>query len=50
VRVAQKVGAAPPDYLLDQSNQVPRLKKLLPAVFSPYQPTGTPGLYRRQRK
>ncbi|OGX88337.1 hypothetical protein [Hymenobacter glacialis] len=50
VRIAQKVSASPPDYLLDQVAQVPRLKQLLPAVFGVYQPTGTPGLYRRQAK
>lgn len=48
VRVAQQVGAAPPEYLLDQAAQVPRLKQLLPGVFGPYEPTATPGLYRRQ--
>ncbi|GAC1587699.1 MAG: hypothetical protein NVS3B25_03870 [Hymenobacter sp.] len=48
VRVAQKVGAVPPTYLLDQSGLVPRLQQLLPGTFGPYGPTGTPGLYRRQ--
>lgn len=50
VRVAQKVGAAPPEYLLDQTAQVPRLKQLLPGIFGPYAPTSTPGLYRRGRQ
>ncbi|HEX8504148.1 MAG TPA: hypothetical protein VF630_02185 [Hymenobacter sp.] len=45
VRVAQKMGPAPPSYLLDQTNQVPRLKQLLPAIFGPYEATSTPGLY-----
>ena len=48
VRIAQKVGPAPPEYLLDQSGLVPRLKQLLPAVFGPYQAAGAPGLYRRR--
>ena len=48
VRIAQKISAAPPDYLLDQVGQVPRLKQLLPKVFGPYQLTGMPGLYQRQ--
>ena len=47
VRVAQKMGPVPPEYLLDQSGQVPRLKQLLPGLFGAYEPTGTPGLYRR---
>ena len=50
VRIAQRMSAAPPDYLLDQTAQVPRLKQLLPAVFGAYEPAGTPGLYRRQAK
>ena len=45
---AQQMGAAPPAYVLDQRHLVPRLKQLLPGVFGPYQPTETPGLYRRQ--
>ena len=49
VRIAEKMAPAPPAYLLDQSQQVPRLKQLLPSVFGPYEPTGTPNLYRRQR-
>ena len=48
VRVAEKMGAAPPAYLLDQSNQVPQLKQLLPGVFGPYEPTSTPNLYHRR--
>ena len=48
VRVAQKMGAAPPAYLLDQTHQVLHLQQLLPAVFGPYEPTGTPGLYRHK--
>jgi hypothetical protein len=27
---------------------LPRLQQLLPAVFGPYKPTGTPGLYQLQ--
>lgn len=50
VRVAQKIGPSPPTYLLDQSAQVPRLKQLLPSIFGAYEPTGTPGLYRRRPK
>ena len=50
VRVAQKMGPVPPEYLLDQSAQVPRLKQLLPGLFGAYEPTGTPGLYRRLPK
>jgi hypothetical protein len=50
VRVAQRIGPSPPAYLLDQSAQVPRLKRLLPSVFGSYEPTGTPGLYRRRPK
>ncbi|MBF9223256.1 hypothetical protein [Hymenobacter ruricola] len=50
VRVARKMGDHPPDYLLDQGNQVPRLKQLLPGLFGPYQPTGTPGLYQRKAR
>ena len=50
VRIAQRMSVAPPDYLLDQNAQVPRLKQLLPAVFGTYEPAGTPGLYRRQTK
>lgn len=46
VRIAQKMGPALPNYLLDQSRQVPRLKQLLPTVFGRYVPTRTPGLYR----
>jgi hypothetical protein len=49
VRVAQKVGADPPAYLLDQEAQVPRLKELLPGIFGGYEPTSTPGLYRRHQ-
>ncbi len=48
VRVAQKMGPDLPEYLLDQGNHVPRLKQLLPGIFGAYQPTGTPGLYRRR--
>jgi hypothetical protein len=48
VRVAEKMGSAPPAYLLDQSNQVPQLKQLLPGVFGPYEPTSTPNLYHRR--
>ena len=47
VRIAQEMGPTPPQYLLDQSNQVPQLKQLLPGVFGPYEATSTPGLYRR---
>jgi hypothetical protein len=48
VRVAQKMGANPPVYLLDQSRVVPRLQQLLPNIFSAYEPTDTPGLYKRK--
>ncbi|GAB2858589.1 hypothetical protein GCM10027044_18330 [Hymenobacter ruber] len=48
VRVAQKMGPTPPAYLLDQSRSVPRLKQLLPSIFSAYEPTDTPGLYKRK--
>jgi len=48
VRVAQKMGANPPTYLLDQGRHVPRLQQLLPNLFGDYKPTVTPGLYRRQ--
>ncbi|WP_198075640.1 hypothetical protein [Hymenobacter negativus] len=48
VRVAQKMGPTPPTYLLDQSRSVPRLKQLLPSIFSAYKPTDTPGLYKRK--
>jgi hypothetical protein len=48
VRLAQKMGPTPPTYLLDQRGMVPRLKKLLPGIFSIYQPTATPGLYQRR--
>ena len=48
VRVAQRMGPTPPTYLLDQSRIVPRLKQLLPGIFSAYEPTDTPGLYRRK--
>lgn len=48
VRVAQKMGPTPPTYLLDQSRIVPRLKQLLPGIFSAYEPTATPALYRRK--
>jgi len=47
VRIAQEMGPISPQYLLDQSNQVPQLKQLLPGVFGPYEATSTPGLYRR---
>ena len=46
VRVAQKMGPVPPDYLLDQENQLPHLRKLLPGIFGRYEPTSTPGLFR----
>ena len=48
VRVADKMGPVPPAYLLDQSNQVPRLKQLLPGIFGPYESTSTPNLYHRR--
>jgi hypothetical protein len=48
VRVAQKMGSNPPAFLLDQGRHVPRLKQLLPNIFGPYEPTTTPGLYRRK--
>jgi len=48
VRVAQKMGSAPPTYLLDQGQHVPRLKQLLPGVFGVYEATATPGLYKRK--
>ncbi len=48
VRVARQMSTNPPDYLLDQSNQVPRLQQLLPAVFGRYTRTSTPHLYRRR--
>ena len=48
VRVAEQLAARPPEYLLDQTALVPRLQRLLPLVFGPYQPTATPGLYRRR--
>ena len=50
VRIAQKISISPPEYILDQTALVPRLKQLLPAVFGAYEPTSTPGLYRRQMK
>jgi hypothetical protein len=50
VRIAQRIGTTPPDYLLDQVGIVPRLKQLLPGLFTPYEPAGMPGLYRRQTK
>jgi hypothetical protein len=50
VRIAQRIGTTPPDYLLDQVAIVPRLKGLLPGIFAPYEPTGTPGLYRRKEQ
>ena len=48
VRVAQKMGPTPPAYLLDQSRVVPRLQQLLPSIFSAYEATTTPGLYKRK--
>ncbi|MDB5270339.1 MAG: hypothetical protein JWP58_3379 [Hymenobacter sp.] len=48
VRVAQKMGPTPPTYLLDQSRVVPRLQQLLPGIFSAYEATATPGLYKRK--
>ncbi|WP_460504103.1 hypothetical protein, partial [Hymenobacter agri] len=48
VRVAQKVGPAPPAYLLDEARLVPRLKQLLPGIFGAYELTDTPGLYMRK--
>ena len=48
VRVAQKMGANPPQYILDQDNQMSRLQHLLPGVFERYAATDTPNLYRRQ--
>ncbi len=50
VRISQRVGPTPPAYLLDQVAIMPRLQLLLPSIFASYQPTGTPGLYRRQEK
>jgi hypothetical protein len=50
VRIAQRIGTTPPDYLLDQVAIVPRLKGLLPGIFAPYEPTGIPGLYRRKEQ
>ena len=47
VRVAQRMGTPPPEYLLDQNGELPRLKQLLPALFGPYKPTPTPDLYHR---
>ncbi|WP_046245915.1 hypothetical protein [Hymenobacter terrenus] len=49
VRIAQKMGPTPPDYLIDQSAKVPRLKQLLPGIFGLYELTSTPGLYRRRQ-
>ncbi|MBF9235780.1 hypothetical protein I2I05_00080 [Hymenobacter sp. BT683] len=48
VRISQRIGPTPPAYLLDQVSIVPRLKQLLPSIFASYEPTGTPGLYRRR--
>jgi hypothetical protein len=48
VRVAQRMGPVPPTYLLDQSRIVPRLQQLLPGIFSAYEPTDMPGLYKRK--
>ena len=48
VRLAQKMTPAPPNYLLDQEQQVPRLKQLLPGIFGPYEATSTPNLYQRR--
>ncbi|MDB5235222.1 MAG: hypothetical protein JWR44_2215 [Hymenobacter sp.] len=48
VRVAQKMGPNPPEYLLDQAHQVPHLKQLLPSVFGTYEPAGMPDLYMRR--
>lgn len=48
VRIAQKMGTAPPEYLLDQGSHIPRLKQLLPSIFGPYAPTNIPSLYQRR--
>jgi hypothetical protein len=48
VRVAQRMGTAPPDYIIDQAKTLPRLKQLLPGIFAAYEPTDTPGLYQRR--
>jgi hypothetical protein len=48
VRIAQQVSADLPRYVVDQEMLLPRLQQLLPAVFGPYKPTGTPGLYQLQ--
>ncbi len=46
VRVARKVTADPPAYVVDQQQLLPRLRTLLPAAFGRYEPTATPSVWR----
>ena len=46
VRIAQQVGADLPDYVVDQEQLMPRLRRRIPGVFGRYEATNTPGLYR----
>ena len=49
VRVAQSLGPQPPFYILDPTDQLPRLRYLLPQLFGPYRPVpGVPGGYERR--
>ncbi|RSK37611.1 hypothetical protein [Hymenobacter metallilatus] len=45
-RVAHNFQAAPPRYLIDQQGLMPELQYKVPAIFSRYEPTNTPGVYR----
>ncbi|RSK48026.1 hypothetical protein [Hymenobacter rigui] len=45
-RVAHNFQTAPPRYLIDQRGLVPELQYKIPAIFSRYEATNTPGVYR----
>ena len=45
VRIAQRITADPPTYIIDQQQLLPRLRTLLPAAFSRYEPAPMPGVY-----
>jgi hypothetical protein len=49
-RLSQNLASWPPEFIIDDARLMPELKYKVPAVFGPYQATGTPHVYRRQVK
>ncbi|MCC2545676.1 hypothetical protein LJY25_04405 [Hymenobacter sp. BT175] len=45
-RLSRQFSSHPPDYLIDQRNLLPELQYKVPVVFSRYQPTSVPGVFK----